>query len=192
METDLQQMRDEELIALSGAHPSAFSEIVNRYQEPFLKKARSILGAREEVHDVVQDAFTKIYLNGGRFKEVEGASFKSWAYRIVVNTTLTEYQKLKKQHERFVVPEEEIYNQLPEKETILETNERSFFEKEIVAVCSKMPRNLARMFQLYFVKGESHAKIARDEGLTEGAVKTRISRAKKEFKKIVLDSNPVF
>jgi len=190
MNKEIQEKTDEEILALSIKSPSLFEELVNRYQEAFLRKARRIVGDREEVEDIVQDAFTKIYLNAGRFREVEGGSFNAWGYRILVNTALTYYQKFKKDHERTTYLDSEITELLPDKNPH-ELGKASFFEDQIVAVCSKMPRNLSRVFALYFVEGRSHEDIAKTEGITQGAVKTRISRAKKEFKKM-LSSQPVF
>lgn len=190
MNEALKEKSDEELLTLSIESPVVFEELVNRYQEAFLRKARRIVGNREEIHDIVQDAFTKIYLNAGKFKEVEGGSFNAWGYRILVNTALTYYQKFKKDYERTTYLDPEIAKILPDK-TPHEVGKASFFEDQIVAVCSRMPRNLARFFTLYFIEGRSHEDIAKTEGITQGAVKTRISRAKKEFKK-TLSSHPVF
>jgi RNA polymerase sigma factor (sigma-70 family) len=190
MNPSLKEKSDEEVLALSISSPSLFEELVNRYEEAFLRKARSIVGNREEVFDIVQDTFTKIYLNAGRFKMVDGGSFKAWGYRILVNTSLTYYQKFKKYHERNISLEQEIMESLPDHEPIT-IQKSSFFEEEVVMVCSKMPRNLSKIFRLYFMDGKSHKEIAKDEGITEGAAKTKISRAKKEFKKVMLDSNPI-
>ncbi|MAZ41103.1 hypothetical protein CL654_03220 [bacterium] len=190
MDEATKQKTDEEILALSIEKPALFEELVNRYKEAFLRKARRIVGDREEVHDIVQDAFTKIYLNAGRFREVEGGSFNAWGYRILVNTSLTYYQKFKKDHARNTYLDPEIAEILPDK-TPHQLGHASFFEDQIVTVCSKMPRNLSRVFTLYFVKGRTHADIADEEGITEGAVKTRVSRAKKEFKKILLNSNNI-
>jgi DNA-directed RNA polymerase specialized sigma24 family protein len=44
---------------------------------------------QEEAEDIVQEAFTKIYINAAKFKKQEGAQFSSWGYRILINTALT-------------------------------------------------------------------------------------------------------
>src|ERR1051326_7019238 len=49
----------------------------------------SIIRDREESQDIVQEAFTKIYLNAKKFKKQEGAQFSSWGYRILINTALS-------------------------------------------------------------------------------------------------------
>ena len=65
--------KDEEILFRSVKKPALFEVLIGRYQTPFLNKVRSILGNREEVEDIVQETFVKIYLNAGRFKVQEGA-----------------------------------------------------------------------------------------------------------------------
>src|SRR5580704_14628809 len=106
---------DEEILALSAAHPSLFALIVRKYEEAFLRKARSIVREEEAAEDVVQEAFTKIYLNAAKFQKQEGAQFSSWAYRILINTALTHYAKLKRAGRLSVELDEEIWALIPDK-----------------------------------------------------------------------------
>lgn len=91
--------KDEEILALSLAQPSVFETLVDRYQNDFLRAAFKVVKSKEEAEDIVQELFTKIYLNAGKFRNVEGASFRSWAYKIVFNTSLNHYKKLKRARE---------------------------------------------------------------------------------------------
>ena len=68
MEKDRSQQSDEEILALSVKYPDAFSALLDRYQEAFLRKAFTVVRSREDAEDIFQDAFTKIYLNAARFK----------------------------------------------------------------------------------------------------------------------------
>ena len=88
--------RDEELLRKSLDDPRLFGVLIDRYQTAFLRKAIGIVRSREEAEDITQEAFTKIYLNAGKFQKLPGIEFKSWAWRILVNTALTHYRKLKK------------------------------------------------------------------------------------------------
>ena len=84
MENDL---KDEEILAASLEKPAFFKILVDRYQEAFLRKALSILRRQEDAEDIVQETFVKIYFNGKKFKKMEGIEFKSWAYKILINTS---------------------------------------------------------------------------------------------------------
>jgi len=72
LEEEGAEKSDEELLKVSLSHPSLFALLVRKYQEPFLRKAQGIVREREEAEDIVQEAFTKIYLNAGKFKKQEG------------------------------------------------------------------------------------------------------------------------
>ncbi len=179
---------DEELLALSASHPSLFALLVRRYEQPFLRKAQSIIKDQHEAEDIVQEAFTKIYINAAKFKVVEGAQFSSWAYRIVVNTALTHYAKKKKSWEREAQLDEEIWALIPDK------NLKQFEKKELVdlvaSVLTRMPRPMAKALSSFFIDGKTQEEIAQEEGLSVGAVKTRVHRAKAEFKRIFETISP--
>jgi RNA polymerase sigma-70 factor (ECF subfamily) len=176
-------MKDEEVLVASRTEPALFKILIDRYEAAFLRRARRILGAREEVSDVVVETFTKIYINADTFKPQPGASFKSWAYRVLTNTTLTYYRKLKVTGERSVHPEPEYWALASAPDNF---EERLGAKDWVASVLTRMPVKLARVLRSHFIEGEPQQAIAAREGLTLGAVKTRIHRAKKVFKKISL------
>lgn len=175
-------MSDEELLAASLKVPSLFAFLVRKYEEPFLRKAMNIIREREEAEDIVQEAFTKIYLHAGRFKKQEGAQFSSWAYRIVVNTALTHYAKRKRMGQHTAQLDDEIWALIPDKN--LRQFEKGELADEVASVLTRMPPLFARALTAFFLEGKTQEEIAREEGLSVGAVKTRVHRAKAEFKKI--------
>lgn len=175
----VEEEKDEKILARSLKQPNLFGIIIERYQSAFVRKVRSILGNRDEVDDIVQETFLKIYMNAGRFKVVKGASFKSWGYKILINTTFTYYQKLKKDDRAIVRLEPEFYESLPD-----ETKPTKEITDLVASVLVRMPKHLARVLDLHFIKGMPHKEIAVLDGLSTSAVKTRVHRAKKEYKKI--------
>lgn len=175
-------MADEQVLAASIQHPSLFALLVRKYEEAFLRKAMSIVHEREEAEDIVQEAFTKIYLNAPKFKTVEGASFSSWGYRILINTALTHYAKRKRDGGRIVELDEEIWALIPDKN--LRQFEKKEFADEVSSVLSRMPASFAKALTSFFIDGKTQEEIAKEEGVSVGAIKTRVHRAKIEFKKI--------
>jgi RNA polymerase sigma-70 factor (ECF subfamily) len=173
---------DEEILALSVKQPSLFALLVRKYEAPFMRKAMGIVHEETAAEDIVQEAFTKIYLNANKFAPVEGASFSSWGYRILINTALTHYQKRKRDGLRSVQLDEEIWALIPDK------NLKQFEKKEVIdvvaSVLSRMPESFAKALSSFFIDGMSQEEMAIDEGVSVGAIKTRVHRAKAEFKKI--------
>ena len=181
-EAGLEGSSDEEVLALSIKYPHQFEVLLLRYQDAFIRKAESIVRSTEEAEDITQEAFAKIYLNAARFKVVPGASFKSWGYRILINTALTHYQKRKREWQGSAPLDPEFYEALPD--TTMRQFEKLDAREYMISVLSKMPEHLGRILSLHFLDGKPQKEIAQEEGMSVGAVKTRIHRAKKEFKKI--------
>ena len=177
-----EELKDEDILAASIAHPSLFAKLVQKYEEPFLRKATSIVRSREEAQDIVQEAFVKIYLNAPKFKVVEGASFSSWGYRILVNTALTHYMKRKREGKVRADLEPEILELIPDKN--LSQFEKKQFTDEVASVLTRMPPMFAQALTLFFLEGKSQEEIAQEQEVSVGAIKTRVHRAKKEFIKI--------
>jgi RNA polymerase sigma-70 factor (ECF subfamily) len=175
----LKDASDEEVLSASRKDPEAFALIVERYETAFLRKARSILRTREDAEEVVQDAFTRIYLYADRYAPQEGASFSSWGYAILIRLAFTRYQKMKKNRERTMDLDPEAYERLPDDIAFIEG---LTIRDEVVMALSKMPETAARILRLQFIEGKSQEEIATLEGSTVSAVKTRVHRAKKQFK----------
>ena len=180
--TTVTDLKDEVILMRSIAHPSLFAILVERYQDAFLRKAESVIHSREEAEDIVQETFTKIYFNARRFKTVEGASFKSWGYKILMNTTFTHYQKLKKKGGTQIDLDPEFYETLPDPAN---TKEDDVMRDYVASFLSQMPAQLSRPLKLHFLEEYSQKEIADMEGTTVSAVKTKIYRAKRELERLI-------
>lgn len=184
--TEQDKRSDEEILALSVTDPDMFSVLVDRYEEAFLRKANQIITYdAEAARDIVQEAFVKIYLNAAKFKIQEGASFKSWGYKILINTCFTKYKKLKNERVFLNDLDPEIQELVPSKAD-MDSFEQKLDTDYVLSLISKLPVILGRVLRLYSVEGKSQKDIAKLEGISLGAVRARIHRAKKEIKKMDL------
>ncbi len=179
-EKDREQLSDEDVLTLSLTEPSAFVILVKRYEDAFLRKARLIIHDDEEAKDIVQEAFTNIYLAAPRFVKIEGASFRSWGYKIVVNTALSRYRVLKRKGIVVSLDDEEVSAAIG-KEIFTAPQSREGADY-VASVLTRMPAHLARILTLSFIDDLSHKVIAERENISVSAVKARIHRAKKEFR----------
>ncbi len=173
---------DEEILSLSVEKPSAFAVLVDRYQTAFSRRARKIVG--EEISaDAVQDTFVKIYLNAKKFKKVEGASFKSWAYKILTNTCLTYAVKAGKERKVVMNLEPEIAENFPDLTS--RWQEKLINKNEVVSVLARMSGLLRETLEDYFLKEKNQQEIALERGISVGVVRTRLHRAKKKFQEFL-------
>ncbi len=174
------ELTDETILMRSRAQPWLFAILLERYQDAFMRKARSIVRNELDAEEVVQDAFTKIYVYADKFEVREGAKFSSWGYRILMNTAFTRYQKKIKEGQRVVNIDPDFEQMLGEKE-----GNSGFEEKKdaIDRVLSKLPGHFVYVLRLHYLERWSHADIAEETGESVGTIKARIHRAKEAFRK---------
>src|SRR6056297_1104251 len=177
---DAGELSDEEILLRSQTQPWLFRVLVDRYESAFLRKARRIVFNPLDAEEIVQDAFTKIYVHANKYESQTGAKFSSWAYRILMNTAFTRYQKLIKEGQRFASIDPEF------EQFIGEQKEHSGFETRrdgVDRILSKLPGHFAYVLRLHYLERWSHQQIAEDTGENVGTIKARIHRAKAAFRK---------
>ena len=180
-------LKDEEILAVSLEKPAFFKILVDRYQEPFLRKALGILRQQEEAEDIVQETFVKIYFNAKKFKKMEGIEFKSWAYKILVNTAISRYRKISKKWRAESADPLDLElaseRNLSTEDIVLESETKS----ATAELLSRLPEPLSRLLSKYYIEDKSYKEIAKEEGVTIPALKMKLFRAKKLLKKFTKD-----
>lgn len=175
-----QDLSDEEILQRSQKEPWIYAVLLERYQAAFLRKARSIVRNELDAEEVVQDAFTKIYMNADKFKPQEGAKFSSWAYRILMNTAFTRYQKKVKEGQRFVNIDPEYEHMVGDGIEHSALRER---QDAVEKVMARLPGHFVYVLRLHYLERWPHQAIADETGESVGTIKARIHRAKAAFKK---------
>ncbi len=174
-------MSDEQLLIASITQPELFSELVGRYEKLFLNRITRMLGNKDEAEDIVQETFVKIYIQAKRFEDRGENSFRSWAYTVLIRTALSYVRKLKRERLATVHLDPEMA------EALADTTDRFslyVLRDEIISVLSRLPVTASRLLSMRFLEGLTYQEIAAQEGLSEGAVRTRLSRARREFEKV--------
>lgn len=174
-------LSDAEVLARSRREPELFALLVRRYEQALLRRARTILKSPEDAEEVVQDAFTKMYLYADKYRPQEGAQFSSWAYTILNRVAYTKYRAKGSEWGKRVELTPEHYESLPDARA--EFLEDLSLRDEVLVALAKLPETMAKILRLQFIEGKSQEEIAAQEHLSIPAVKTRVHRAKKLFKK---------
>lgn len=177
-----QELRDEDILLASRQEPAIFEVLMDRYQQPLFRAAFRVLRSKEEAEDVVQEAFLKMYRNSDKFAKLDGIEFKSWAYKVTINTAITHYRKLKKGP--LLV---EDVSQLSE-EPVAAGDDHIALMADVQATVGntleRMPSHLRVVLQQYYLHDKPYDEIAKIENITLATVKMRLFRARKLFKKL--------
>lgn len=183
---DVREMKDEEILQASVNEPAMFELLVSKYQQPLMRAAFKIVRRKEEAEDIVQESFVKIYRNAAKFEKMAGIEFKSWAYKITVNTAITHYRKLKRGE--FLVEDPALYE--AEDGVSLESRFTAADAKALVGKnIEQLPEHLARVLKMYYLEDKSYKMIAEEEKISIPTLKMRLFRAKRLFRKITDKEN---
>jgi RNA polymerase sigma factor (sigma-70 family) len=168
----LRAQPDRRLVTLvREGYETAFEEIVRRYRKPLDRFAASFVGGRSE--DVTQDAFSKALLAlRGSEAEIE---LRPWLYRIVRNTALNDLRDRPPSTEELdeVIPgglSASVEAERREEMTDLMTRLRALPEPQRAAIVMRE------------LEGLSHEEIATSLGLTGGAARQVIYRARQALR----------
>ena len=136
---------------------------------PYLKGAvRRYIFDEDEVQDVLQEAFIRIFKNLEKFDPSKG-KFRSWAARIAVNVAITEGKKRQRIQE---LPGQTSLEVDP---SALETLALG----DLISVLKGMPKEQYEVLNLYVVEGYNHKEIGGMLGITPELSRQRLTRARK-------------
>src|SRR3954471_5407761 len=165
----LRVQTDERLVSLAGeGHERAFEAIVERYHALLERYAARLVGpSRGE--DAVQQAFVNAhsYLIGHPDKAIE---LRPWLYRIVHNTALNTLRASRDEQ-----PLDELTERAPDGDDVIERRERL---REALDAVAALPANQRDAILLRELEGRSHEEIAVALGLSTGAARQQIFRAR--------------
>lgn len=132
---------------------------------------------RMEAEDVLQMGYIKIFSKIQEFKG-EG-SFEGWMRRIMVNTAIESYRKNLRSLQ--LVPIDEAFEQ---SSTGFDFSRLGM--QDLLKVIQKLADGYRLVFNMYAIEGYSHKEIAEELGITEGASKSQLSRARAILKEEII------
>lgn len=177
---------DEMLVIRAQADDTdAFGELMRRTFNRSLKVARYILTDLEEAEDQVQNSYLKAWLHLSQFEQQ--SKFSTWVYRIVTNQCLMRLRQLRGRTFVYLddCPDIERVRQAevadcsgnPEKE--LASRQLSEIVRDEI---TRLPPLLRHVLVLRDLEENPTAKVAESLGITEVAVKSRLTRARNEVR----------
>ena len=173
---------DQELVKQAQAGDTkAFEMLVTRYQQKVANIISRYVRDRDEVLDVAQEVFIKVYKALPRFRG--DSAFYTWIYRIAINTSKNHLvARSRRIQNSDVEPEEaERYASALEMQNF-DTPEAEYARQEIETAVTKavdeLPEDLRSAIVMREVDGLSYEEIAKAMDCPIGTVRSRIFRAR--------------
>ena len=165
--------------AFKAGDGKAFEELVRRYQRQVANIIYLTLGSREEVQDIAQEVFIRVYRSIEKFEF--DASFFSWIYRITVNLCIDELRrrKIKRAFSLDFLTEGALQKEKKSKEEVLASDGILNEEKReiVLDALQKISQEHRQVIVLREYEELTYAEIAEYLGISIQAVKSRIFRA---------------
>lgn len=165
----LRTQSDDRLVALAaGGHERAFEAIVERYRRPLLRHARRYLpDARAE--DALQQALLSAWTALRRGDDVH--ELRPWLHRIVHNTALNALRVVGYDYD-------ELRETLEGSGGPAEVAERRAVMRGTLAGLAALPERQRDALLQIAVEGRSQDEVAEELGLSQGAVRQLVHRAR--------------
>ncbi len=165
---------DERLLALVGqGHERAFEALVHRYRRPLLVYCRRLSLPEARAEDVVQLALLKTWIAVGEGVEVR--DLKAWLYRVVHNTAVNALRDAAHDGEPLADLALGSGSHPPVKEPQLD---QGLAVREALAEVAALPEMQREVIVRTAVGGHSHEQVASDLGISNGAVRGLLYRAR--------------
>lgn len=192
----MREVSEESLIEkVKNGNEAAFSLLMEKYASQVYHVSYAVLQNHEDAEDASQETFLKVWKTISFFR---GESrFSTWLFRVAKNTAL-DYAAYRNRREAFSlfdtdaetgeetereIPDTGLYP-IPEEEVI--RAETVFGIREAMNLLSTEHRMILTLREF---DGLSYQEIGERLGLDIGTVKSRISRAKNNLKKILSERN---
>lgn len=175
---------EEELIRLAQARDQdAFAELMHRNASASFRLALSVLKDRQEAEDEVQTSSLKAWLNLPNFQSA--SRFSTWFRTIVMNQSLMRLRKVRRVNLKSLdEPDHEGRTmELPSDEAGPESElARGQMKEQLQQEVQKLPALLREVLVLRDLQQLSTEEVAARLGISEPAVKSRLSRARSELR----------
>jgi RNA polymerase sigma-70 factor, ECF subfamily len=154
-----------------------FKASMTPHMDQMYNYAMYLTGEREEANDLLQETFLKAYRFYDKYEE--GTNAKAWLYRIMRNTYINEYRRVKRLPD-LVEFDEQISAPYFTSDVQRSSTEyeSELFGDEIATAIARLPEKFKRVIMLRDVEDLPYEEIAEALDIPVGTVRSRLHRAR--------------
>ncbi|WP_215223580.1 RNA polymerase sigma factor [Echinicola shivajiensis] len=132
---------------------------------------------RNDAVEVLNDSFMKVFTKIQQYDEQY--AFKTWFRRILINSSINHNKSKLNNHHALSL--DEVVEVEDKQSSII--NELSY--EELIKLIQSLSPMYRTVFSLYVIEGYSHLEIAELLGISEGASKSNLSRARLNLRELL-------
>jgi RNA polymerase sigma-70 factor (ECF subfamily) len=180
---------DDALVAAATAgDENAFEKLFERHRRQVARIAGRFFSQREQIEEIIQDSFTKVYFALHTYHGSHEASFKAWLAQIAVNSCYDQLRRVRRRPEQAL--DELTENESRDIRSQLRAA-RSDIENALVSrdlalkLLARLSADDRLVLTLLDVEGFSVAEIGKMTGWSISKVKVRAHRARAHLRRIM-------
>lgn len=148
-----------------------FEGVYSQYKE-LVRRCAFLIGGAEDLDDIVQETFIKIWKSGESFRG--DAGLKTWIYRVTLNTAREHWRK----HGRYKAAVTRFF-EAPGPGQILADQSHWELRQGLTGALASLSFEHREAVTLCYLEGLSLAEAASASGTPEGTLKSRLFHARK-------------
>lgn len=130
-----------------------------------------------EAEDMLQNGFIRVFQKMNDYRG--DGSFEGWVRRIMVHSSIEYYRK----HHKLLQLADN--GNLPDEASVSSSAVARLDAKDMMALVQRLSPGYRMVFNLYAIEGYSHKEIGEIMGISEGASKSQLSRARSILKGLI-------
>ncbi len=140
----------------------------------------------EEAEEIVNEGFVKLFKNIHQFEQARHdnmeVALKGWFKRILINTCIDHYRK----HASTINGSRMLTDETEKVADHTENGLDILSYKEILQAIRQLSPAYRTVFNLFVIEGMSHEEISEQLGISVGASKSNLSKARENLRKILV------
>ena len=170
---------------------NAWEKLVKEYESMVYHIAYRMMQNEQEAKDISQEIFVKVYRNLSKFDEK--SAFSTWLYRIAVNTCI---DALRQNKTKQTISWDQHIEQNKNETATYQTPENIYLQREkqndIMETLQNLSPEHKAIILMRDMQDMTYGEIAECLSVSLGTVKSRIARAREQFKKEFLAKKELF
>ena len=185
------ELPDAELVTrVRSGDENAFEDLFNRHRMRVAKIASRFFRQPQQIEEIVQESFTKVYFALDSFSETKEGSFAGWLARISFNCCYDELRRLRRRPDTAMnaISSEEaawLRNQLGHEQAESNIESATIARDLALKLCERLDPADRFVLVMLEVEGMSVSEIAETVRWSRSKVKIRAFRARASLRRVL-------